>query len=508
LASQPRIAARLVRRLAAEDGVALVLGLTVSTVLAIVATTTVAYATQNEGSTRRSARDSQSYALAEAGVNDAAAMLGAPGRNPLDPSLLPQTTTTLGDGTYTRWGVLNEATGVWTITSVGRTRNPTGPAVADVTRTLTVTVPVMPAPAQPLTNQAWNYIYSRQKGLTCDMTIGNTVQVSSPLYVAGSLCLQNTATITKGPLYVGGRLTMTQTANAVGSAAAPVSEAHIAGGCRWSTNTMHTPCVGGAGTSGFDNVWATKFDATPGALAPPVPQYDSWYLNASPGPYYPCATVSGTPPAFDNDQGARTSPDATKRNDSLNALPVADLTPPSSYTCKTSVGELSWDAASRVLTVNGTVFIDGSAKVSNGMVNSYSGIGSLYLSGTLLVKGSKLCAVVTGDGSTCTTAGWTPAQRLLVVVTNGNGTWGGAAGQVAAGDGAQFVSAYFQGAVYSTYAVDIDTTSRVDGPLDGSTVKLGQSSASSFPPLAFVPVATPGNPVVLPRLGPVGGYSG
>jgi len=289
---------------------------------------------------------------------------------------------------------------------------------------------------------------------------------------------------------------------------APLNEAHIVGGCKWTTATLHAPCLGGAGTSGADNVWATKLDATAGTIAPPLPQFDSWYLNASPGPYYPCATVSGTPPAFDNDQGLRTAPDATKRNDSLNALPVADLTPPASYTCKTSVGELSWNAASRVLTVNGTVFIDGSAKVANGLVNSYTGVGSLYLSGTLLVKNSKLCAVVTGDGTTCTTTGWAPDQRLLMIVTNGTGTWGGAAGQVAAGDGAQFVSAYLQGALYTTYVIDIDTTSKVDGPLDGSTVKLGQSSNSTFPPLAFVPVATPGNPVVLPRLGPVGGYSG
>src|SRR5207244_6517260 len=52
--------------------------------------------------------------------------------------------------------------------------------------------------------------------------------------------------------------------------------------------------------------------------------------------------------------------------------------------------DLSWDATARVLTVNGTVFIDGSAKVANGLVNSYKGVGSLYLSGTLLLKGSKL----------------------------------------------------------------------------------------------------------------------
>ena len=64
------------------------------------------------------------------------------------------------------------------------------------------------------------------------------------------------------------------------------------------------------------------------------------------------------------------------------------------------------------------------------------------------------------------------------------------------GDGAQFVSAYFQGAVYATNAIDIGTTSNVDGPLDGSTVILGQSSSSTFNGFTFVPVGMPGNPTV------------
>ena len=97
---------------------------------------------------------------------------------------------------------------------------------------------------------------------------------------------------------------------------------------------------------------------------------------------------------------------------------------------------------------------------------------------------------------TCTTSGWDPAQRMLVFVVNGNGSGGAPQSQVNAGDSVQLISAYAQGALYGTNAVDLDTTSQFDGPLDGSTVKLGQSTSSSFPGLSFVPAGMPGNPEV------------
>ena len=64
------------------------------------------------------------------------------------------------------------------------------------------------------------------------------------------------------------------------------------------------------------------------------------------------------------------------------------------------------------------------------------------------------------------------------------------------GDGVQFVSSYFEGAVYATNIVDIGTTATVDGPLDGSTVILGQSSTSTFNGYTYVPVGMPGNPTI------------
>jgi hypothetical protein len=91
-----------------------------------------------------------------------------------------------------------------------------------------------------------------------------------------------------------------------------------------------------------------------------------------------------------------------------------------------------------------------------------------------------------------------------------NGTGSGAApqNQVGAGDSIQLVSAYAQGALYATNAIDLDTTSQFDGPLDGSTVKLGQSTSSYFPGLTFVPAGMPGNPEVYAQPQPPQLYSG
>ena len=111
----------------------------------------------------------------------------------------------------------------------------------------------------------------------------------------------------------------------------------------------------------------------------------------------------------------------------------------------------------------------------------------------MLVKNTSLCGY--SSGASCTVSSWDSTQDLLGWVANGNGSVV-ADNQVSAGDGVQFVSAYFQGAVYATNVIDIGTTSIVDGPLDGSTVILGQSSNSTFSGFTVVPVGMPGNPTV------------
>jgi hypothetical protein len=110
--------------------------------------------------------------------------------------------------------------------------------------------------------------------------------------------------------------------------------------------------------------------------------------------------------------------------------------------------------------------------------------------------------VLTGNGADCSTAGWDPNAELLVVGANGTG------GQVPGGDSVQLVSSTFQGALYGTGAIEIDTTSQAIGPMIGSTVMLGQSVTTSFPAISILPAGSPGQTPVLPSVGAPRNYSG
>jgi hypothetical protein len=490
---------RLLRR---QDGITLVMAVGILGVLTVSGTTLIYYSSTNARSVQYSAANASAYDLAESGINEMMSILSKPDNNALNKYLLGEqangsvthTTHTYDGGTVEWYGTLTQSVAgasTWSLTSIGKVNNPTGTA-SQVTRTLTAKVPVVPTYTQPLNNPSWNFIYSRGTGQTCDMTIQNSVLVQSPLYVAGNLCLTNTAGITAGPLIVQGALTMSQSANYAGTVGTPLNQLGVRNGCQWKNNALHTPCQQGAGASGFDNVYATTITNTPATTSAPSVDWDAWYLNANPGPYYGCLTSSGTPPTFDTDQGAATSPNVAKRNNSIST--VQDLTPGTSYTCKGSAGELSWNASTKVLTANGTIFIDGSAQIQNGAVNTYTGSATIYISGTLLIKNSKMCqAVASGQ---CTTSGWDPAQRMLVFVVNGVAGSTAPMNQVSNGDSVQLVSANAQGALYATGNIELGTTSNFDGPLDGANVMLGQSTSSSFPGLSFVPAGMPGNPEV------------
>jgi len=483
-----RVMARL--RLRNEDGIALMMALATLTVLTIVATTSLTVATRSSAHAGTDRAAVLAQALAEAGLNNAMSVLANPTNNAMNSTLLPSRTTQYQAGSVTWSGTLDTIAAMWTLTATGVARGAPGTA-GTRSRKLTSKVPVYPSLSQPLNNPAWNYVYSRGTGAACDTTLGNSVDVKSPFYVEGNLCLQNTATISAGPVVVHGGVTMSQNANRIGSSSVPVSEVRIKNGCKYTNNALHTPCLNGAGNAGGDNVWATSLRSDPTPVNAPVPLWDDWYQNANPGPYYPCTTTSGTPPTFDTDQG--TSPDITKRNASVAS--VFNFTPGVSYTCKTAMGELSWNASTKVLTANGTIFIDGSATVNNGAINSYTGYATIYLSGTLLIKNSSLCALLNAAKTACTTAGWDPNSRMIVFVVNGSG------GQVNSDTGIALVSGGFQGALYATWAIDIGTTSLSEGPLDGKPVKLGQSSGSAFPGFTLVPAGMPGNPAVYAQPG-------
>ncbi len=152
----------------------------------------------------------------------------------------------------------------------------------------------------------------------------------------------------------------------------------------------------------------------------------------------------------------------------------------------TPSGELSWNATTKTLAVKGTMFIDGSARITNSALNTYNGQGTLYLSGTFRATGS-LCASV--SGTACAFSTWNPNTEMLTIVADGNG------GQVNPGDGIQFDNnTSFQGGLYATNAVEFGNNVNVDGPVVGSQILLSNNlTTNNFPTITTVPSGLPSN---------------
>jgi hypothetical protein len=533
----------VLRRLRDESGIALVLALLVMFVLTIVTTTVIFYTTSNQHSSQLSLTRDGSYRLGEAGINNAMAVLGSPpdpttliGNNALDPNVFcglpvggtnptrsytstsPCTIKDVYSNGYVIWtGTLASVAGTptWTITSTGYVVNTNvNGGNTYSTRTLTVKVTVHPTLTQPLNTPVWNYIYATKPASTpptCDESLLNSVVIASPFYVEGNLCLFQTASIVSGPLVVKGRLIMNNVSqNFAGTSAKPLSDAHIVNGC--TASATHVPCQ----NNGVDKLYATVLDSSPpSGLTPPTPAYQNWYLNSSPGPYFPCLTINGLAPlnplTFDTNQSTDpAATDTTKLLSQDNNLATQDLTPGYNYRCQTNSGELSWNNTTKLLTIKGTIYIDGSVQIQNGSVNRYTGQGVIYLGGTLFMKGASLCGMIYNGAcdlrpyQSSPAQGWDPNQALICFVAKGIGT----GGLVASGSSAQFISASLQGAVYAAGTIDIGTTSNVDGPMVGYQVNLGQSSSTSFPAITIVPQGMPSNPTAYAQIDPPSDYSG
>jgi hypothetical protein len=149
-----------------------------------------------------------------------------------------------------------------------------------------------------------------------------------------------------------------------------------------------------------------------------------------------------------------------------------------------------------VLTLNGTVFIDGPAKASCTLC-SYSGRGTLYLSGSFLVQ-NKFCGKINSGGTDCDFgSNWDPNagppnDHYITVVANGN-----TADQsgVSAGQSVVLVSgAHFQGGLYGTNQVDFAGAASDQGPVVGSSIAIN-GSVTTYPfNLTSVPSGVPDEP--------------
>jgi hypothetical protein len=548
-----------------ESGIALVMALGIVFVTSLVLTALIGFTSANSRNASRQNADQQAFALAEAGFNNALSVLHEAyrdGRHFYEPgALLPERTSTYDGRTVTWRGAYclagepaqdplcgDDDFGLWRIVSTGTVANPTGPGAAPVRRTVSARIPALVPPGGPPSTELWNWVYSglaAPDDTTCTMRIRNTVEVRSPLYVEGNLCIENQVKVIEpgtgqgqdNRLVVGNRFFLTNEENSwagcVDQAANPVAacgpdlshelrlrEVHIVNGCRAAAagNVVHVPCRGPAGDGLLDG--ASRVFVRPGGFSTSLPDppvraptvgnpdpllnidLQGVYRYAHPGPLHPCSVVSGTPPTFDNNAPVQD-----------NSLPtVQNLTPPFSYTCRTIAGELSWDNTAKVLRVGpGPLFIDGSAKIEVGNVlASYTGRAALYVAGTFFVNNSPrgLCALRRADGTGCDWDNWDPNEgSALAIAAFGNGSDGAPQSQVSNGLSVQFKSSHFQGLVYAANDIAIETSSRVQGPMiTPRTIHVGQSSHIFFPPITIVPSFTPGTPPPPAQLGPVEDY--
>ncbi len=215
-------------------------------------------------------------------------------------------------------------------------------------------------------------------------------------------------------------VTYSNDTNGIGTAGTPIQQANIGGTCTYNANTAHTPCTAA------DHVYAGTITSTPPASNPALvmPQVDFtyWWANAMPGPKHPCTVSSGTVPAFDNDAGSTNAP-----NDSI---PVnGEMTPNNAdYDCQVWVGgvlkgELGWNHTTHVMTIFGTIFIDGNFRFDDdGEIVHYQGKADI-MSGGYDEIDEVVCAG--GSGTTepaddCISTGmanWDASQNYLTLMS-------------------------------------------------------------------------------------------
>ena len=513
----------LLRLLRDESGVSLLMAVAVLGVLSTTAASFIAYSNSNARSARYEKRSTSAYNLAEAGINRAFAVLYNSGNWALRPDLLPATTESLEGGTVTWSGTLNQIpldAPSWAITATATTSNPSGGE--KITRTVTATVPVTLTTTGAVENGSWEYVVSTDDdGVAevdtgdpddCDMTIGQNTNTGSPIYVFGDLCMESPSSIVGGPgseLYVLGGIDLYGQNVNIGTGAAPVDTMAVGYKCRYWNKPVHQPCRNGAPPGGGggavdpgDNVWAqglgqgfTIGQSVP-VLTPPTSEVDTWYEIASPGPHSPCVVSTGVP-------GNGTGSWATAFDDSSkvrnNNMPLFNLAPPTaSYSCVTASGGIDWNHLTGTLAINGSIYIDGGVKIESAGTITYTGQGTVYMSGSFLLRNTKLCAAVSGSNCNWTLGNWDPATTMIVFVAEGTA----ANGPVQVGDGILIRQAQFQGALWSAYDIELDTSTETQGPMIAPEVVINNTvEARLFPTASIVPFGMPGQTVQHPVVG-------
>jgi Tfp pilus assembly protein PilX len=445
-----------------ERGIALVVALGVLLVLGIAVAALISVTTSNQGDAVRESNRVLAGGYAEAGINDAYGLLNYKNANGMDPSaanllgcagalgasdpngpsdcsspaprlvcVAASSCTPGAAGTASVFGYFGGtnpssyqgttvAASTWLIFSTGYARDSTSGKV--ISQTLAATVKISPLNAGAVAS-VWNHIFitAPLTSNSCQVDFnGNGMTVIDPLYVIGNLCFsgqnasaQETAAAPVD-LQVGGKLVLSGSGAKVGTDALhPITSGVVVGGCTSSSVTAPTmPCAGG----GF-NYWVGKQDSFVANDAPVVTpeQAATDYASFDPGPKHACATGTSPGPlpaaVFDNNSALNL---ADEPNNSAGSF---ELTPNYSYSCTSqsgaNTGQLTWDNATKRLTINGAIFLDGNLTISQSA--TYTGTAVIELAGTLTINGN--ATTVCATGPPCDYNNWQGASNNNSMLT-------------------------------------------------------------------------------------------
>lgn len=436
------------QRLGSEEGIALVVVIGMIVVLTIMTIAIIDSATANEHSAGREAAGLRAFDNAETGINHAMSLLTSVDKNntqPLSPaSDFSQTETfdAATNSTVTYSGVKgteNDGSGnphnYWQITSRGTFgASARGVGLRLGLRTVTSDIETPPSPAWSKgVFAAGTASCNPSTGVGGALTVTNNLTLTTPIYLQGDLCMYggNILNPTSGSpisIYVGGAIWNGRggTIGTTGSKLVKVTAVRL---CHYDLNPTAYNC--GQHTTPNMKVYADTYSPTPDIPLPKPPLYaDTWYRDAKPGPRYSCTSGSvpwktGADNGFDDNNATRdtsvygndTVPGSSPVLRAVNFIKAGMA----SYDCQyvdgtTVVGRIAFNSATKQLTVNGTIYIDGNVSFAGTDTATYTGMATIYVDGIVsMSRGSRLCASPS-PYSSCSTTGWDPTHNSLLLV--------------------------------------------------------------------------------------------
>ena len=457
--------ARTDLRLQDERGIALLLALVVMGTFSIMIASVALFMTSNERSSARDRDDARALNAAEAGLNNALAVLtqqDSTGTSPIG-STLSSTSFSIdgGSGTYS---ASKTSALEWTISATGTSPN------GSVTRKLELKLDGTQSTQSTQQSPVYGYGFFVNSTTGCTTVSGNSpVQVS--VFVRNDLCLTGNAAISQPgvtsntlTVYVGGKYTATSNPS-VGVASQKIKTFTAVGGCqRQSANVI-------CSTPGQSKVSSNAYSSTPSAVTKPTANSAGVYSSGNwNNPV--CSVGSFT---FDND---------TTLNASLGSVDLLQSNGRPSFDCTvwspsgtTQIGRLAWNVTTKVITISGTILIDGGLTFSGQSLARYTGFGSIYANGLVTTSGqAAICGPPAVPLSAACVGNWDPAQGALSIV--------GLNGWSMSGQSEFNVIAYVNGAFSATGGAV------VTGPAITDTATL--SGNGKFATVTTVPPGTPG----------------